>query len=225
MTDTLNAEAGQSQRLTLAGPAGSLEAVVDLPESGPPYRHFAVVCHPHPQYGGTLDNKVVYMLARAFGEAGMPALRFNFRGAGRSEGRFDEGVGEVDDALAALDWAGRQWPDAAPSLAGFSFGAYVALRVAARRRPGRLVTVAPPVRYFGGQRYEPPDCPWLLIQGEADEVVSAREVLDWAKALARPPEIRSLPEVGHFFHGSLPALREAVLAFLTEHRDARQDRP
>lgn len=221
MTRELNARPGSRQRLTLAGPVGALEAVVDLPEGAPPYQRFAVICHPHPQYGGTLDNKVVHTLGRAFGEAGMPALRFNFRGTGSSEGQFGDGIGEIDDALAALDWAGCQWPDAACCLGGFSFGAYVALRAAALRPPARLITVAPPVRYFAAQGYEPPRCPWLLIQGEADDVVPAREVLGWAKALAHPPEVRSLPQVGHFFHGSLPALREAVLAFVSDNQDAR----
>jgi hypothetical protein len=126
-----------AERLTLPGPAGTLEALVETPAGdgadvapGSVPAAFGVVCHPHPLYGGTLDNKVAYTLARAFIECGAPAIRFNFRGVGASAGRFDEGRGETEDALAAIRYGRQRWPGAALWLAGFSFGAAVALRAA-----------------------------------------------------------------------------------------------
>ncbi len=137
---------------------------------------FGVVCHPHPLGGGTLDNKVVHTVARTMQELGLPALRFNFRGVGASAGTFDDGIGETDDAQAVIDWGRERWPQAALWLAGFSFGAYVALRVSERRRPQRLITVAPPVQRFQLAALRVPDCPWLIVQGDADEIVDCGAV-------------------------------------------------
>ena len=190
------------------GPAGRIEGVLDFPERAPAAA--AVVCHPNPAQGGTMQNKVAYILARAFNDLGAIALRFNFRGIGRSEGTFDNGVGEVGDALAALDWLAAQHPGLPLWLGGFSFGAYVALRAQGERPVRRLVTVAPAVMRFATAPIVPPVCPWLLVQGDADDVVPPGEVLDWARSLARPPQLAVLPGAGHFFHGRLNELREAV---------------
>ena len=192
-----------------SGPAGILEGLVDSPETAP--RAVAVVCHPNPVQGGSMQNKVAYILARAFNDMGAASLRFNFRGVGRSAGTFDNGVGEIDDALAAIDWFMAQHPGLPLWLGGFSFGGYVALRAQSQRPVERLVTVAPAVQRFAATPIVPPVCPWLLVQGDADDVVPPGEVLGWAQGLARQPQLAVLPGAGHFFHGRLNELREAVV--------------
>jgi alpha/beta superfamily hydrolase len=151
----------------------------------------------------------VTTLARAFTRLGADAVRFNFRGVGASGGRHADGIGERDDALAVVAWCRARWPGRRLYLAGFSFGAAVAAAIAARAEPAGLVTVAPPIERLPAD-FVRPACPWLLIHGEADEVVPAGPVLEWCKTLAAPPRVVLLPGVGHFFHGRLPALIEAV---------------
>jgi uncharacterized protein len=203
-----------AQHLELAGPAGMLEAVLEegRPHSGAAGR-FAVVCHPHPLHGGTLDNKVVSTLARCFVELGVPALRFNFRGVGRSQGQYDEGRGESDDLLAVIDFGRSRWAGAELWLGGFSFGAWIAGRSAARMRCTRLVTVAPPVARFDFSDIEAPRCPWLIVQGDADQLVDCAAVLRWARGLVPAPTVQVMHGVDHFFHGQLTQLREVVLEF------------
>lgn len=206
----------RQERVRIAGPAGGIEALVELPAEGPvaaPAR-FGVVCHPHPLYGGTLDNKVVYTLARAFVELGVPSIRFNFRGVGDSEGRYDEGRGETEDALAVIAYSRDRWPGAAPWLAGFSFGGAVALRAAAQAHPERLVAVAPGVTRIAMDGVGSPGCPWLVVQGDADDVIEPPAVLDWVSRQSPSAVVRVLPGAGHFFHGRLHDLRAAVLEFL-----------
>jgi alpha/beta superfamily hydrolase len=201
------------------GPAGVLEAIVEDPRApdAPLPAAFAVVCHPHPLHGGTMDNKVATTLARTFHELAMPTIRFNFRGVGTSAGSFDEGRGETEDALAVVTYGRQRWPGAALWLAGFSFGGRVALGASCRPEAGtvaRLVTVAPAfTRYYASPADVPvPACPWLLVQGDADEVIAAADVIAWAKAIVPPPDLVVLPGVGHFFHGNLNALRDTILA-------------
>jgi uncharacterized protein len=212
-----------AERLGIAGPAGTLQAVVEDPRApdAPPASAFAVVCHPHPLHGGTMDNKVATTLARTFHELAMPTIRFNFRGVGNSAGSFDEGRGETDDALAVVHYGRQRWPGAALWLAGFSFGGRVALAAASRPEAGavaRLVTIAPAfTRYYATPAEVPvPPCPWLLVQGDADEVIDAAEVVSWARVLAPPPRLAVLPGVGHFFHGNLNLLRTSILAAVQE---------
>ncbi|MFO1218178.1 MAG: alpha/beta fold hydrolase [Burkholderiaceae bacterium] len=193
------------RRTECPGPAGRLEVVIDEPPA--PVRGVAVLCHPHPVHGGTLDNKVIQTLARAFVQLGYRSVRFNFRGVGRSEGHWDHGIGEVDDALAVV----QAFRDASLPLAlgGFSFGGYVAAQ--ARARLGaevpveRLVLVGPATSTF-----EMPPVPenTLVIHGEADDVVPLAATLDWARPQALPVVV--LPGVGHFFHGQLTRLRALV---------------
>jgi alpha/beta superfamily hydrolase len=209
----------QADRVVLQGAAGHLQAVVEDPTALVVPNAFMVVCHPHPQHGGTMDNKVVTTLARCAHELGVPTIRFNFRGVGGSEGQFDDGRGEAEDVLVAAAHGRKLWPDAALWLGGFSFGGYVALRASTTRGVGRvekLVTVAPALgRNYGSAReISVPNCPWLLVQGEADEVIDANVVIDWAEQLEPPPELVTLPGVGHYFHGQLNALRDAVVPFL-----------
>lgn len=201
------------ERLLIEGPAGALEARVETPQALERARSFGVICHPHPQHGGTLDNKVVYTVARAFHDLGMPTIRFNFRGVGRSVGTFADGVGETDDALAVVAFGMTRWPGAALWLGGFSFGGAVAIRAAAQAKAERLVTVAPAIRRVSVGGIALPECPWLIVQGDADDLVDHHEVRDWASHLPRPPQIVLLPGVGHFFHGKLNELRDAIVRF------------
>lgn len=200
----------ESQSLLLPGPAGALELAVDLPPPETARAGVAVICHPNPPDGGSLHNKVVTMTARALNELGLATVRFNFRGVGQSEGRFDEGRGETLDALAVAEWVRRARPDDALWLAGFSFGSWVAL-LAARQLPVRqMISIAPPVGLRSFDGVLPPPCPWLLVQGEDDEIVDAPTVLAWAEAQQPPPQIVRMPETGHFFHRRLLDLRGAI---------------
>jgi len=196
--------------LLLPGPAGLLELAIDLPEPSIARNGLAVICHPNPPDGGTLHNKVVTMCARALNEHGIATVRFNFRGVGQSEGSFDNGRGEVLDLIAVSEWANHANREAALWLAGFSFGSWVAL-LGARQLPAQqMISIAPPVglRDFSGVL--PPPCPWLLIQGEDDEVVSSTGVFDWAEAQKPAPQIVRMPDTGHFFHRRLIDLRGAI---------------
>lgn len=202
---------GNSERLTIEGPAGTLELRVAAPARASVPQGVGVVCHPHPLHGGTMDNKVAYTLARACNEAGLVAVRFNFRGVGASAGSFDEGRGEGDDLLAVVRWAREQWPDARLALLGFSFGGYVALNNVVHTDAVQLVTVAPPLRYFAKDAVPAPACPWLVVQGDDDDVVDSSAVRERLRALAAVPRIEVLSGVGHFFHGHLIELRALVV--------------
>ena len=197
------------ERLAIDGQAGALEAVVEDP--GVAGSSYAVVCHPHPLFGGTMDNKVVTTVARALQETGMPTLRFNFRGVGASAGVFDQGIGETTDADAVASWGAARWPGRALVAAGFSFGGYVALRLAQRRVTQRLITIAPAIQRFDASAMAVPQCPWLVVQGDADDVVDPSAVIDWVNSLDPKPRLVVLPGVGHFFHGRLHELRDAVI--------------
>jgi uncharacterized protein len=201
-------------RLSIEGQAGALEAIVEDP--GVPGSSYAIVCHPHPLFGGTMENKVVTTVARALRDAGIPTLRFNFRGVGASAGVFDEGVGETADADAVAAWGAQRWPGRTLVAAGFSFGGYVALRLAQQRdseaRELRLlITIAPAVQRFDANSTAVPRCPWLIVQGDADDVVDPAAVVNWAAGLNPKPRLVVLHGVGHFFHGRLQELREAVV--------------
>ncbi|MDX1480872.1 MAG: alpha/beta fold hydrolase [Woeseiaceae bacterium] len=207
----------KAESLTIEGPAGNLEALLERPDDADPAA-VAVVCHPHPLQGGTLHNKVAHMLARAFLKCGFAALRFNFRGVGGSEGTFADGDGEVDDVLAAVAAAKNAAPDAPLWLGGFSFGAAMAVRAAVSARPAGLVSVAPAASRFAGTLESQPDCPWLIVHGEDDEVVPIDESVTWVDSLDPGPEFVVFPETGHFFHGKLVELRETVIAFVERTR-------
>ncbi|HVY66285.1 MAG TPA: alpha/beta hydrolase [Gammaproteobacteria bacterium] len=199
-----------STAVEIEGPAGRIEGALDATGEAP--SAVAVVCHPHPLQQGTMQNKVTTTLARAFANLGAVSVRFNFRGVGASEGRHADGVGERDDVLSVVAWSRSRWPGLRVYLAGFSFGAAMALGVAAHAAPAGLVTVAPPINRLPAD-FAPPRCPWLLVHGSADDVVPAEPVLAWARALAAPPRVVLLDGVGHFFHGNLNALGDAVTGF------------
>jgi len=204
------------QSLMLAGPAGALEAITACP-AGARVPATAIILHPHPLHGGTMQNKVVTTLARGFTQLGVATLRFNFRGVGASEGTYARGEGEAEDALAVIEWVRQQRPEDAIWLAGFSFGAYIALRVAAQARVNGLVTVAPAVHLYDFARLQLPNCPWLLVQGEADEVVPVEMVRRWLARIVPAPRVVFLPDVGHFFHQRLNDLRAALQDFVPAH--------
>jgi alpha/beta superfamily hydrolase len=191
----------------IPGPVGPIEGAVDSTGEAP--AAIAVICHPHPQHQGTMQNKVVTTLARAFTQLGATAVRFNYRGVGASAGSYADGVGERDDALAVVAWCRARWRDRALYLGGFSFGAAIAIAIADRVAPRGLVTVAPPVDRLPPDLV-PPMCPWVLVHGDADEIVTPGPVLDWCATLAAPPRIVLLKGVGHFFHGRLSDLTQAV---------------
>lgn len=203
----------RAERVSLQGPAGALEALIETPAGAGAARACGVVCHPHPLYGGNMDNKVVWALARAFAQRGAPTIRFNFRGVGASAGAYDQARGESEDALAAISYARGRWPQAALWLAGFSFGGVVALRVARAAGAALLVTVSPGITKIdpGAQV---PACPWLVVQGDQDDVVPAEVVIPWARSLSPAPALTVIHGAGHYFHGRINELREAVVAFL-----------
>jgi hypothetical protein len=200
----------QTVRATAAGPAGAIECALDAPAGAPV--GVAVICHPHPQHGGTMDNKVVQTIARAVLQLGWRSVRFNFRGVGGSEGAWDEGRGEVDDALAVI--AAQRDPALPLLLAGFSFGAFVAASGAVRLRddakPQHVVLVGPST-----QKQSVPAVPpgTLVIHGEADDVVPLSATLDWARPQMQP--VLVFPGVGHFFHGQLGPLKAAIVHHLS----------
>lgn len=204
----------RSEKFSLGGPAGQLESILDLPGNGE-IRGAVVVCHPHPQHGGTMHNKVAHTVARSFVRLGFGSLRFNFRGTEGSDGQYDEGVGELDDALAALAWMVERYPDVPLWLGGFSFGAAIAVRAAISREVSGLISVAPAVYRVAGNLEGQPDCPWLVIQGDEDELVEIAETIDWVNSLEPGPELLVVPGAEHFFHGRLNDLREAIMEFVS----------
>jgi uncharacterized protein len=191
------------QRLSITGPSGALELALNLPEQAP--RGIALVAHPHPLQGGTMDNKVVQTLAKTFAGLGYISVRFNFRGVAGSAGVFDDGAGETDDALAALAHARSAHGDLQVVLAGFSFGTFVQTRVAQQLTPERMVLIAPAVARF---TTSPVPADTIVIHGEEDDVVALADVFAWARPQQLP--IVVFPGCGHFFHGRLPQLTRVI---------------
>lgn len=196
------------------GPAGEIEVLLTPAPTDQSFAATAIICHPHPLFGGTMTNKVVTTLAKACADAGVRTVRFNFRGVGKSVGAHDEGRGETDDVVAIAQWVQQICPDDALWLAGFSFGGFVATKAATRLSPSKLVTVAPQASRFQTESLPPITIPWLVIQGEQDEVVSAEEVYAWVDSLNPKPTLVKVPETGHFFHGKLMELRRILRDFL-----------
>ena len=198
------------KKFFIPGAAGNLEGVMHFPDKSP--LALAVVAHPLPTMEGTMENKVVTTLAKTFAELGFVALRFNFRGVGASEGAYDEGNGEVDDAIAVIKYGLHEYGDLPLILSGFSFGGYVQARAAQSLHPRRLVLVAPAVG-----RFAMPSVPvdTLVIHGDQDDVVPLDEVIQWANPQHLPIVI--MPGVGHLFHGRLIELKEIVRQHFIEH--------
>jgi alpha/beta superfamily hydrolase len=201
----------------LPGIVGNMEILTTPLKEDVPSRHAtAIICHPHPLHGGTMTNKVVSTLARVFRDLGLRTIRFNFRGVGKSAGVHDEGRGEVDDVITIANWIKTQFPEDNIWLAGFSFGAYVATKAATKIFTEQLVTIAPQVSRFKQDDLSLVTCPWVLVQGEEDEIISAEEVFAWIETLPHKPELIRLPGAGHFFHGQLMELRMKLEKMLEE---------
>ncbi len=190
-------------KFSIPAPSGVLHGVVHMPQCEP--RAIAVVAHPLPTMGGTMDNKIVTTLVKTFAELGFIAVRFNFRGVGESSGVYDEGNGEVEDVFAIVDYTYQEFGKLPLILSGFSFGGYVQARAAEKLHPCKLVLIAPAVG-----RFAMPQVPanTLLIHGEMDEVVALSEVLDWARPQHLP--IVLVPEATHYFHGLLHQIKSIV---------------
>jgi len=205
----------QTERLFIDGPFGRLESIIDTSVQRE-LAGGAVVCHPHPQHGGTMHNKVAQSLARAFVACGFSTLRFNFRGVGASDGQYDNGVGELGDALAALEWMRGHVSHGPLWLAGFSFGAAIAVRAAITSEVSGLVNVAPAIPLLANVLQSQPGCPWLVIQGDKDEFVAVDDTIDWLNGLDEGPELLVVPDATHFFHGKLAVVRKAVQWFVDD---------
>ncbi len=200
----------ESAALTLDGPIGPLDVAVDLPEPDVAVQAVtAIICHPLSTEGGSMHNKVVTMAARALRQLGITVVRFNFRSVGNSAGAFDHGNGEQDDLRAVAAWVRSQRPGDALWLGGFSFGAYVSLRAAGSLQPQALISIALPAGRWDFSSMQPP-AQWLVIQGDADEIVDPQGVYDWLDTLEQQPELVRMPDTSHFFHRKLIDLRGAI---------------
>ncbi len=207
---------GQSSEWLVEGPAGQIEALLSAPRGTEPPVGFAVICHPHPLFGGAMSNKVVYTLSSVALQAGLYTLRFNFRGVGRSAGQHDQGRGETRDVLHLAGLMQELLPGGRSVLAGFSFGAFVALKAAAELRPDALVSIAPPFgKYFGGEAPPPhPGCPWLVVHSRDDDTVDYEDTRQTLMTYTPAPQLVTVDGAGHFFHGKLGEISGALLPFL-----------
>src|SRR5690349_3553140 len=198
------------------GPAGRIEAILREPE--PPVRRAAIVCHPHPLFGGTMHNKVVFRIARAFQSAGFAVLRFNFRGTGRSEGAHDQGRGEQDDLRAAIRFIEQKYAGAELWLAGFSFGSMVMLRGACDdRRIRALVAAGAPVAKYDFSRLIHCALPKLFVQGALDEFGPPTELSRFVDRLIEPKQLTIIAGADHFFAGHLDELGDTVAQFIAQY--------
>jgi hypothetical protein len=201
-----------SQEFLIDGPAGKLEVLMSYPKSvaNTPIPYI-IVCHPHPLYGGMLDNKVVYMIASTFNQLGAGAVRFNFRGVGKSSGRYDYGKGEVDDLQAVAVWLSTQSAVQELWLGGYSFGGYIALKAHRQLKAQRLLLVAPAIEQVDFTELQLSAIPTLIIQGGQDEVVSPDSVATWVAKQAYQPSLQWIYSADHFFHRQLNELREIII--------------
>jgi uncharacterized protein len=196
---------------------GHLEAILKPEEDGVIPRYAALVCHPHPLYGGTMHNKVVFKAAQALQILGMPALRFNFRGVGHSTGTYDEGHGEMDDVRFALDFLSRRYPGLPVILGGFSFGAYVALRVAAiDDRVQAMIGLGVPARSFEGEYLQGSHKPKLIIQGANDELAPYPLTAQWFERVPAPKSLVAVQGADHFFQGCLDEIQAIIISFVQD---------
>ncbi len=196
---------------------GHLEGILKPEEEGVVPRYAALVCHPHPLYGGTMHNKVVFKVAQALQVLGMPALRFNFRGVGHSTGVYDEGRGEMDDVRFALDFLSRRYPGLPVILGGFSFGAYVALRVAAiDDRVQAMIGLAVPARMFEGEDLQECHKPKLVIQGTQDELAPYTLTAQWFEQVPAPKSLVAVQGEDHFFQGHLDEIQAIIISFVQD---------
>lgn len=203
--------------LFLDGPSGKLELLASpckTPSLVTNTEVVAIICHPHPLHEGTMNNKVVHTLHKAFNDYGFNTVRFNFRGVGRSEGTFGNSIGEYEDLLSVIAWVNTVKPNCKIILAGFSFGAFIALKASKDIDCMQLISVAPAVHHQDYVGCMPIKCPWLVIQGEQDEIVPPKQVYQLINSLDNKPDVISFPDATHFFHGKLVELKEKIMQYL-----------
>lgn len=209
-----------SQPFLLPGPAGQLEVMTTWPKANVK-AVVGIICHPHPLFDGTMHNKVVTMIAKAFDELGIKTVRFNFRGVGASTGKYGETIGESDDLLAILNWVKRVLPDHAIWLAGFSFGGYIAANIAAQENVPQLVTIAPGISHHQFERLNAITCPWLIVQGDADDITPLAVVSQFIETHpALNITFRVIPGASHFFDRRLIELKAVLIDELSHHFSA-----
>lgn len=208
------------QQFLTQGPDGDIECLLSTPTNNKPVKNIAIVCHPHPLFGGSMNNKVVFTIAKTLNKYSIPVLRFNFRGVERSQGEYNNGIGEKEDLRAVTTLMKSLYPNHALWLCGFSFGSYIAASMQQTLEAKHLITVAPAVSSFDFNAFPEPNCSWLLIQGLADEVIDANEVLAWANNLRKPPVIHTLENTSHFFHRRLVDLAKIIENDAIENYDA-----
>ena len=201
----------------LRGPAGILECATDVPAPDCERPATIIICHPHPLHGGTMRNKVVTILERSMRELGLRTVRFNFRGVGKSEGEHDDGYGETDDLFTVAEWVRHTRPEDSLWLGGVSFGSYIALKAALNLDIGQLIFIAPPADRYAFDCLQHPDCPWLIIQGDEDDVVNIDGVRAWVKNIKPPPNLVVMEKAGHFFHRRLMDLRGLLKNGVRDH--------
>ena len=201
----------KNERFLLNGPAGKIE-VMTTPTSHTEKAVTSIICHPHPLYGGTMHNKVVTTAAKSFKRLGVKTVLFNFRGVGKSEGHYDNAIGETDDLRAILGWVKEACPNDEIWLAGFSFGSYVVAKVANTNMDiGRLITIAPTVNNYNYKTFTNVACPWLVILGDQDELVPLEKMKAFVGQPPVPVRFAVIQEASHFFHGKLIELQETLI--------------
>jgi len=203
-----------SNHCLLDGPQGNLEAIINIPKNSKTFAHYAVICHPHPLHEGSMSNKIVHTIAKTLTKNNIPSVQFNFRGVGKSEGEFDNAIGEQQDLIAVEKAIHSLFPQQSLYLAGFSFGAYVALHTQATLNAEKLILVAPPIRTLNFSDPPYPTCPCLLIQGLDDDVIDSSATINWAENSNADITISKHKNVGHFFHGHLVELSRTIESFI-----------
>ena len=201
----------RTKKINIIGPCGDLEALLSIPEK---ILGVAVVCHPHPQHGGTMHNKVVTTLTKSLDILNYITIRFNYRGVGKSVGSYANGIGEVEDLLAVYSWIQNNYPNLACILAGFSFGSYICLHASLTINPKAVITVAPAIFRQDYRSCENYSGTWWLIQGGNDELTEADKVYSWAEDLACKNNIIKIDKASHFFHGCLNILEEKIITII-----------
>jgi alpha/beta superfamily hydrolase len=205
----------QVLQVNIPSPQGHLEGILKPEEEGTAPQYVSVICHPHPLYGGTMHNKVVFKVAQTLQSMNIPALRFNFRGVGRSSGSYDEGRGEMDDVRYALEFLSRRYPGVPALIAGFSFGAFVALRVAAvDDRAQAMIGLGVPGRWFGNDTLQGCHKPKLLIHGAQDDVAPYEAALQWFEQVPAPKSMVAVPGADHFFQNHLDEVQVILISFV-----------
>jgi len=198
-------------------PNGLLEVCVEKPDSPENVEGIGIVCHPHPLHGGTMNNKVVTTVAKAFREQNLISVRFNYRGVGLSEGKFDHTIGETIDTLNIIEWVSQEFTAQKIMLAGFSFGAYVSLKAATTTNVtlSHVISIAPAVNHADFSQLIPA-CPWTVFIAENDNIVPAENILQWIDTLNKKPKVVFFPDSSHFFDGQLIKLKNTIKSTLID---------